>query len=134
MCPCGRVCKLKLQTQSGGETAFSIFLLCRIQLRIKNHELLLMLLLEAHQPFPSQQLLTSPWCTVADVLGLSLPPSQPSCLVYPFGLNSTSGQLCRKSQEGLAATFLPENKSAQPLVLFNIRKRESLLIAYFLLP
>ena len=91
---------------TGGEIVFRTFLTCRIELWIKNHELLLMFW-KPNVPF--QRPLTCPWYAVAYAVGLSLPPNR---LVWLFPLKSysVSGQLCRKSQKELLATFVPEDE------------------------
>lgn len=101
----GETANKQIET-TGREIVFRTFLICRIELWIKNHELLLMF---QNPNVPFQRPLTCPWYAVAYAVGLSLPPNH---LVWLFPLRSysASGQLCRKSQKELLATFVPEDE------------------------
>ena len=70
--------------KTGGEIVFRIFLICRIELWIKNHELLLTF---QKANVPHQHPLTCPWYAMAYAVGQSLPPNH---LVWLFPLRSYS--------------------------------------------
>ena len=58
---------------------------------------------------PFQHPLTCPWYAVAYAVGLFLPPNHLGWL-FPLRSYSASGQLCKKSQKELLATFVPEDE------------------------